>query len=271
MFRAKVSEKSTGKMKSRYLLAVFLVPLVALILGAATPQAWAGKFADAKIIFETNFSDRDTGIQIILDGEPWKEVEIKGPNGEILEVEAEGKLRRFGLTELFFESNEPNWDDMPLEDILALFPEGNYKFKGETTKGSSLRGNATLSHELPCAPDEDALFPSEVSVSSAEAVTISWYPVTNKLDNAAEECSEDDEDEIEVETYQIIVENFQTESDFSIFLPALEADNQVTLPAEFITPGTVYKYEVLAIAENGNQTIVETFFCTDLDPCPEPE
>jgi hypothetical protein len=36
----------------------------------------------------------------------------------------------------------------------------------------------------------------------------------------------------------------------------------VTVPPEFLKPGTAYKVEVLAIAENGNQTITESEFST---------
>ncbi len=34
----------------------------------------------------------------------------------------------------------------------------------------------------------------------------------------------------------------------------------LTVPAELLEPGTEYEFEVLAIAENGNQTITETCF-----------
>lgn len=256
-------------MRSMRLLAVLLVPAVTLVMGAAAPQVWAAQFADAKIIFETNFSDEDTGIQIFLDGGPWKEVEIKGPSGEILEIEAEGRLRNFGLTEAFFESNEPNWEDVPLEDILARFSQGNYLFKGKTTDGRRLRSRAFLSHELPCAPGEESLSPSEETVLANEIV-IEWAHVTEQLDIEEEECGNDP---ITVVTYQIIVENLDTESQFSIFVEADENGNQVTLPPEFVKDGTTYKWEVLAIAGNGNQTIAETYFCTgtpDVE-CLEPE
>ena len=36
----------------------------------------------------------------------------------------------------------------------------------------------------------------------------------------------------------------------------------VTVPAELLLPGTEYEFEVLAIADNGNQTITETCFVT---------
>jgi hypothetical protein len=279
MLSTEVREKSNGKMRSMRLLAVLLVPVAALILGAATPEvlAW-GEWGtlEAKIIFETNFTDEDTGIQVFTDGDPWKKVWIMYPNGNLMiSIMTWGKLKRFGLTELFSESNEPNWvEELGLSEILSLFPPGYYKFIAKTVEGEWLKGWALLSHDLPCAPDEDSLSPAEGEIKdSDEDVVISWDAVEYKLDNATGECPEDgtEEDEIEIEAYQVIVENLTLEKDFSIFLEAKDEDNQVTLPEEFVTPDSVYKYEVLAIAENGNQTIAEIpFFCTDLDPCDEP-
>lgn len=266
MLSTKTKKKSIGKMRSMRRLAVLLVPAIAVIMGATAPQVWAEQFEDATIIFETNFSDEDTGLQIFLDGGPWKEVEVTGPNGEILEIEAEGRLRNFGLTEAFFESNEPNWEDVSLEDILARFPEGNYRFKGRATDGTRLRSRAFLSHELPCAPDEDSLSPSEETVA-ANGIVIDWDPVTNMLDIEDEDCGDD---LIDIVKYQVIVENLDTENKFSIFVEA--SDTQVTLPPEFVVDGVTYKWEVLSIAENGNQTIAETYFCTGFAGafCPEP-
>jgi hypothetical protein len=35
------------------------------------------------------------------------------------------------------------------------------------------------------------------------------------------------------------------------------------VPAEFLSPGTEYAFEVLAIEEGGNQTITESCFVTE--------
>jgi hypothetical protein len=157
---------------------------------------------------------------------------------------------------------------MGLSEILSLFPAGGYKFIAKSVEGEWLKGEATLSHELPCAPTN--LLPSGPSVANGDTVTISWDPVTNMLGIESEDC---DGGDITVETYQVVVENLETETDFSIFLEAEDDDNQVTLPEEFVTPDSVYKYEVLAIAENGNQTIAESFFCkgTPSGGCALPE
>jgi hypothetical protein len=269
----KVIEKSIGKMEHMQLLAIFLVPMVALILGVASPGVFAQEplELEAKIIFETNLTDEDTGIQVFTDGDPWRTITIYYPNGDpLVTIDTDGDLSTFGLTELFSESNEPNWDDMPLADILALFPAGNYEFAGESVNGEDMEGTARLSHRLPCAPDEEFLSPSEETVSAA-GVVLEWAHVTGRLNNNNQNCQNGG---ITVETYQVIVENLDTENEFSIFLEAEPGINQVTLPPEFVEDGVTYKWEVLAIANNGNQTIAETHFCTgdpDEDPCPEPE
>ena len=42
----------------------------------------------------------------------------------------------------------------------------------------------------------------------------------------------------------------------------VDAGTSITVPAELLHPGTEYKFEVLAVAGNGNQTITETCFET---------
>jgi len=47
----------------------------------------------------------------------------------------------------------------------------------------------------------------------------------------------------------------------SIYVPA--SVTSVTVPNEFLEPGTVYKWEVLAIEESGNQTLSSSEFTTE--------
>src|SRR3989304_7221687 len=124
-----------------------LVAAVALILGATAPEAWAKKFAEARIFIEFNFTGNDLGFHVFLDAEDWKEVEIVNPNGRtIFEVEGKGGFGNLGMTELFFEGAEPSLDDVPLDGLLALFPEGKYKFIGTTVEGKTLMSTAALTH-----------------------------------------------------------------------------------------------------------------------------
>ena len=53
----------------------------------------------------------------------------------------------------FFESAEPSFDVQTLDELLVLFPEGEYKFLGRTTDGVPLRGKALLTHAIPDLPD----------------------------------------------------------------------------------------------------------------------
>ena len=123
--------------KSMGLLALFLMAVAVLSLAAASRESWAeAPFSDASIIFEVNASDRDAGIQVFLDGVPWKNVKIFNPGGDqIAEYQGQGNMAGFGFTELFSESNEPPFEDFPLQDVLDLFPEGKYEFKGTQRLG----------------------------------------------------------------------------------------------------------------------------------------
>ncbi len=284
MIRKSVNAKVIRKRSNRWLYNILLVSFLILVIASLAPGVWAqeeeddedddGPVAldDAKIIIETNFTDGDAGVQVFLDGEGWKKMVVKDPNGKrLFSIKAQGNLKKeLGLTELFWESEEPEYldpEELTLEEILSLFSEGEYDFKGKTVEGDPLTGTATLSHELPCAPEN--LSPTEETVDDS-GIVISWDPVDTALNDIGDDCSVDI---ITVETYQVIVEDLDSENTFDIFLPASPAGNMVSVPDEFIEDGKTYKYEVLAIADNGNQTIAETYFCTGTpgDPCSEPD
>ena len=167
--------------RSIHMLSFFLVAMVALVSTAAAPAGWAKSkvaipFETAKIIFEFNSSGPDLGIQITLDGEPWNKITIVDPKGRtIFDVQGKGTLKKFGLTELFVESNEPNFADMSKDEILDLFPEGEYKFSGTTVEGDSLVGTAMLTHNIPDGARIVSPTPSTVVGNS---LVITWNAVT---------------------------------------------------------------------------------------------
>jgi hypothetical protein len=232
------------------ILSVFIVALVALILGAAVPEGWAAQipFSKAKIIFEFNSSGPDLGIQVSLDGEPWNEIKIVDPKGRtILEIEAAGRLKNFGLTELFAESNEPNFEDVAPEDILARFPAGVYKFFGKTVEGDKLVGTATLTHAIPDGPSNVS-----AEVGPGNTLVISWVapPLVSSLTGL----------QINIVGYQVIVEradNDQLGAAPRIFDVKLPTVTNVTVPPQFLELGKEYNFEVLAIEAGGNQSITE--------------
>ena len=93
------------------------------------------EFAEAHVFFELNNTDGDLGIHALIDGDPWKRMRIEVQNErKILDVKVRGRLRRQGLTEIFFESAEPTFDDLAPEEFFDRFPEGTYEIEGVTIR-----------------------------------------------------------------------------------------------------------------------------------------
>ena len=206
-----------------------------------TSHVWAEKFEEARIYIEYNSTDNDLGFHVFLDGEDWKSLKIINPAGTtIFAVQGKAGYRQLGLTELFFEGAEPSLDDFPLQDLLALFPEGRYEFVGTTIEGDSITRNARLSHAVPSGPDVSANVDDDKVVIRWN--TVDGPPPGFPLKNVV------------IVEYQVIVGSFE------VTLPASE--NKVTLPREFVQtlePGE-HEFEVLAIDRSGNQTITSDSF-----------
>ncbi|MCI0657052.1 MAG: hypothetical protein L0170_08270 [Acidobacteria bacterium] len=235
------------------LLAVFLA--VAVIHLLAGPRLEALPFSQTRIIIEVNATDGDAGIQIFLDAEGWTRLEVFDPNGApILDFSAEGSVEQQGITELFFESAEPSFDEQTLDELFLLFPAGMYTFEGMTDDGKKLTGKATLTHAIPAGPE--IISPEEGEVLDAgSAVVISWEPVTDPFPET--------DLAVNVVAYQVIVEQIKPPSVHRVFSMTIPASTtQVTLPAELIQANGEYKFEVLAIEAGGNQTITESTFKT---------
>jgi hypothetical protein len=81
------------------------------------------EYDEAHIFFELNNSDGDLGIHSLIDGEEWRSLVIRDPDGrKMLNVNVKGRLRQQGLTEFFFESAEPVFDDLPPAEFFDRFP-----------------------------------------------------------------------------------------------------------------------------------------------------
>jgi len=238
----------------KYLRLFPLLGLLAVLSSGVTSDAKNNHktipFDEIDFFFELNDTDEDLGVQLDLGAEPWKRLKIIDPCGnKIMDVAGRGSLKEFGLSSLFFESNEPNFEDMSKEEILELFPEGEYKFVGWTVEGEKLKGFATLTHDLPgaaviCEPEDG----EEVD---SEDVVVTWKSVTTPTG-------------IKIESYQVIVTNDEDPRfEYNVRMPA--DANSLSVPAEFFEPGTEYELEILAVEESGNQTISVIFFETEED------
>lgn len=236
---------------TKRLLVTGLAVLVLLALGGAAlagggdaGQAKAVKLADASLIVEVNATDGDAGLQVFLDGEPWRKMTMTAPNGTtILGIDAVGKLRDYGLTELFSESSEPPFDEFPLAEFKTLFPAGTYTFAGETIEGKKMTGGARLSHAIPAGPR--ILSPREEQALSRGAAVVRWRS--------------NPQPGIRIVGYRVIV---TTEKgalrEFNADLPA--SARSLRVPAEFLRRGAEYKVEIQEIERSGNQTLTEVPF-----------
>jgi hypothetical protein len=211
---------------------------------------------EAKLNIEHNATDEDTGFQGFIDSEGWERLDITGPDGKILTFTAHPGLRSLGLTELFFETVEPENADVPIEEVLAVLPEGAYTIEGKAVEGGRTIGTALLTHTIPAGPV--LLFPPEGATVPSTNLVVRWSPVTETITG----------EDVTIIRYQLIVEVDEEPHPhaigtrgMSIYVPA--SVTSVTVPNEFLEPGTDYQWEVLAIEESGNQTLSSGAFSTE--------
>lgn len=219
-------------------------------------------FDEARLFFELNDTDGDLGIHSLIDGDAWKRLEIDDPNDvRMLDVVVRGRLRKQGLTEVFFESAEPPFDELAPEKFFKRFPEGVYDFSGLTLEGQELDSEVTLSHIL-AAPPNNIRISGVPSAENCDAdplpsvstpVTISWDPVTQSHPEIGKTGA------VEVAHYQLVVE--REEPTLLVLSVELPPDlTQFTVPDDFVGLGDAFKFEIIVRATNGNQTAVESCF-----------
>lgn len=239
-------------MRHTRMLPGFLGAALALIVGSAAAQSGSPSRGPnigpnpstplkiSRIYWEYNSSADDLGVHVSLDGEDWKELKIVSPNRRtIFEVEGKGPYEELGMTELFFEGAEPALSDIPLDELLARFPEGQYKFKGRYADGRKLTGVGKLSYAIPDGPTNLSAVPG-----SDGSLVISWDAVTVPPVGFPDRP-------LNIVGYQVIVEKFE------VTVPG--TTTSVTVSPEFVaslSPGP-HAWEVLAIDESGNQTLRE--------------
>ena len=244
--------------------AAGMAAALAACIGAQATTAAELPFEEARLYFELNHTDGDLGIHGLIDGGPWKALEIEDPYENVqLDVMASSRFLSQGMTEIFFESAEPSFDELPPARFFRRFPEGLYEISGIRVDGRELEGKVRLSHVMPGPPtnvringapaarDCDATLPRV-----GTPVVITWNAVTRSHPYIGKPGP------VEVEQYQVFTE-FEEGSD-SIF--SLDLPPNVTrfhVPVELIRQarlGDVFKFEVLVRAQNGNQTAIESCF-----------
>jgi hypothetical protein len=231
--------------------------MLAVAIGLVPGLAGGGEpLEEVKFIIEHNATAEDTGFQVFLDGEPWKRLTIDSPQDTpLLEVRARGPLKVLGLTEFFFETNEPPNAQLPIKELLKHFPEGKYEFEATAVDGGLMKGTATLTHDIPKGPE--ILTPLPGQVVDPDHAVVSWKPVTESILG----------EPVEIVGYEVIVEKpvVTPPPGFSkrvLSVHVSGATTSLTLPPEFFAPATDYDLEVLALEVGGNQTITSSSFVT---------
>jgi hypothetical protein len=231
----------------------------ALALGTAAEEP----FSVAQLYFELNNTDGDLGIHSLIDGEPWQALEIEDPTERVmLQIRVANKLRRQGLTEIFFESAEPTFDELPPAQFFKRFPEGVYEISGLTLAGEELESQARISHLLPAPPSifvggqpASENCDEEPGPSVRAPFEIRWPAVTRSHPELGRTNKP-----VEIVRYELIVERPGD--------PAVPFKMTVTLGPDVtsfpfpagLVGGEDMKVEVLAREAGGNQTATEACF-----------
>jgi hypothetical protein len=220
--------------------------------------------ATAKLIIEYNATDEDLGVHGAFDDDGWSKLCVYDPSGKpVLTVKPQGRLKGLTMAGIFFESREPPLDEFSFEDLKAKFPEGQYQVRAISFDGKALAGAATFTHDVPAPPtitspaitDEEH---AEDVVVSPTGLVVTWEDVTETVDG----------DPVEITGYEVIITQVEHDDPHGFSQPIFDVHvppdrNSLSVPAEFLEPGTVYELELLALEESGNQTITVGFFTTD--------
>ena len=253
---------------------------------------------EAELFFELNDTDGDLGIHGFADGDEWKELEIEAPNGrELMDIRVKSRLKRQGVTELFFESAEPCFpDDCDEEDLPGLspekffkrFPEGTYEIEVELLDGDERESEVYVSHIIPAAPevamigndtdginedmDEECWDSGKIA---GEDVLVEWDAVTMSHDSLPPDTTPIDIKD-NVIYYEFVVEVDESDWNSKSIIPPKPGTNSKLIPADFFEltaddAGGEYKIEILVRVDNGfgnmgNKSAVETCFEYDNDP-----
>jgi hypothetical protein len=223
--------------------------------GASTPIP----LKEAKLNIEHNATDGDTGFQGAIDSEGWKQLDVTGPDGAVLTFRGRGELAELGLTELFFETVEPENADVPIEEMLAKLPEGDYTIEGPSMENGEssgkTAGTAWLTHTIPAGPE--LLSPTAGATVPTTGLVASWGAVNKTITG----------EDVNIIAYQLIIEKDEPPQPHMIGKIGLSiyvspSVTGLTVPDGVLEPGTHYMWEVLAIEESGNQTLSSSEFQT---------
>jgi hypothetical protein len=210
----------------------------------------------ASLFIEDNTGDEDIGVHGYFDDHGWTELCVFNPSGAmVLHVRPGAQMGDLGLSEFFFESQEPGYDLWTFADLKAAWPEGGYTLRAQSHDGVILTGAALFTHNLPMPPviTEPALVPEpedNPAVLPVGDITVSWTAVTRTQDGQP----------VKLRGYQLWVNKENHDDPHGFSRPNFDVHvspdtTTFVVPAAFFDAGSLYEVEVVAIEESGNQTI----------------
>jgi len=262
--------------ESRHLLLPVAFAVAAALMAPATFGTGNGdedeedeaEFEEAQIYLELNDTDGDLGIHGLIDGDAWKRLKIFDPNENVLmSAWIRGRLRQQGMTEFFFESAEPTFDELPPARFFRRFPEGTYEIEGVTLDGEEIEGEAELSHVMAAPPGNIRVngIPAAENCDADDLPAVSgrvkldWNAVTMSHPTIGTPGVP-----VKVLQYEVVAEIEREGKEpevlvMSTILPRWKT--QFAIPREFTRLAEdEMKFEIITKLDNGNQTAVESCF-----------
>lgn len=210
-----------------------------LIAGEGKEPAPPVSFEVASVHFEQNVTDGDAEVvfEVNSGNDGLTRLTVVAPDGRTVIDFTAPDTSTLGIRSFCFESPEP----MDVKSLKSAYPEGVYTFAGETTAGEKLYSQSALNHMLPATvsfvhPRAGA---PDVNIRDLE---ITWTPVKNP--NAY--LIEIEQDELDVKLKSKLPGDVVT----------------LTVPDNFLLPGTTYKLSIGTVTSEGNISVVETTFTT---------
>jgi hypothetical protein len=210
----------------------------AMLLVATGTAMASGQFERTAIYLEQNIQDEDAEVKIdvIAGSAGLSALRVVAPDGRtVLDVRTPDS--KLGMRHYTLESPEPRNDGK----LQADFPEGTYRFAGTATDGSTLDGEAVLSHRLPAAVNVMRPRNGEKNVPLT-GMQVKWDP------------SKD------ASALIVAVEHEESGREVTATLPG--SATGFTVPDGFLTAHTTYKLAIGTVSRSGNRSFTETSFTT---------
>lgn len=229
------AERRCAAVRSRWAAA-----LLTLAMGLPGPALGSenGSFEAVDVRFEQNATDGDVEVVFEVNGGDGglAKLTVLAPDGRSV-AGVEAPPSRMGIRQFVFESPEPK----DAEALKAAYPAGAYRFAATTAAGEELRGEATLSHELPATVY--FLLPAAGARGvPAAGLAIAWSPGGTAA--------------------AYIVELAQEDLGVSLKATLPGTATRFSVPDGFLRPGTEYDLGIGSVSEEGNVSFVETTFST---------